>query len=157
MTPRDWHELGVDQELNDRLDDAVFCYGRALLHGGPDVQIAFDLASVLAELGHTDRAIERYRQVVELDPLRQDAWVNLGDLLATDGQSELAVEALQCAVELDPNDPAARYNLADVLDGIGEFENARPQWEMFLRLSPMPGPRRRYAMHRRGSVSRSDG
>jgi hypothetical protein len=35
-----------------------------------------------------------------------------------------------------------------VLDGLGDLEAARPQWEMFLRLSPEAGPRRGYAMAR---------
>jgi tetratricopeptide (TPR) repeat protein len=147
-TAGEWHERGIEQETRELLDDAVFSYTQALLLGGPETQITFDLAYTLARAGRVGSAIERYRQVVELDPQRQDAWVNLGDLLLEDGQSEPAIDAFRRALDLDPADPAAHYNLADALDLAGEFVNARLHWEAFVRLANEPGEHLSYAQQR---------
>jgi tetratricopeptide (TPR) repeat protein len=147
-TPRGWHERGVEQELAGRLDAAADSYARALLLGGPDVQVTFDLAHALAGDGQGDRAIERYRQVVELDPLRQDAWVNLGDLLLSAGRTAEAIGPLRRALDLDPDDPDAHYNLAEAFDLAGQPARAAPHWEAFLHLGGGPAQQRAYARAR---------
>jgi tetratricopeptide (TPR) repeat protein len=139
-TPQAWHARGVEQELAGDLPDAVDSYGRALLLGGPDVQLTFDLAHALAASGDRDGAIERYRQTVELDPLRQDAWVNLGDLLLAAGRTEQAIDALRRALDLDPDDPAAHYALADAFDLAAQPARAVPHWDAFLRLARRAPP-----------------
>jgi Flp pilus assembly protein TadD len=145
VTAVDWHEHGIEQETADDVAGAVRSYARALLVGGPDPQIAFDLAYALAAAGDVERAIERYRQVVELDPLRQDAWVNLGDLLRTDGQTGPAIEAFRHALDLDPDDAAAHYDLADALHQLGEGSRASLHWNAFLRLADGPAEHVAYA------------
>ncbi len=147
-----WHERGIAQELAGHLEAAVDSYGRALLLAGPDAQVAFDLAHALAELQQTERAIERYRQVVELDPLRQDAWVNLGDALLTAGRTAEAIDALRHALDLDPEDPAAHYDLAETFDQIGQPARSVPHWDAFLRLAE--GPREQIT-HARVQLSRT--
>jgi tetratricopeptide (TPR) repeat protein len=144
-TAHGWHERGVEQELAGRLEAAVDSYARSLLLGGPDVQVTFDLAHALAGQGQADRAIERYRQVVELDPLRQDAWVNLGDLLLSAGRADEAIDALRRALDLDPDDPEAHYNLAEAFDLAGHPGRAAPHWEAFLQLGGGPAQQRAYA------------
>jgi tetratricopeptide (TPR) repeat protein len=145
ITAESWHERGIDQELRGQLEQAIASYTEALLASGPDPQIVFDLAYALAEAGHLDRAIERYRQVIELDRYRQDAWVNLGDLLMTDGHADSAIDAFRRAIDLDPEDAAARYNLADAYEATDQVQRATPQWEIFLRLSDPLTEHARYA------------
>lgn len=147
-TPLGWHERGIEQELGGHLEAAVDSYGRALLLGGPDVQITFDLSHALADLGQAYRSIERYRQVVELDPLRQDAWVNLGDQLLVAGRAVDAIDALRRALDLDPDDPAAHYGLAEAFDLSGQAHRAAPHWSAFLRLADRPLDCVAYARHR---------
>jgi tetratricopeptide (TPR) repeat protein len=150
-TAQAWHERGVEQDLNGDPTTAVRSYARALLLAGPDVQVAFDLAHALAQGGERDRAIERYRQVVELDPLRQDAWVNLGDLLLSVGRSDDAVAAFRRALDLDPDDAAAHYDLADAFDLAGHPERAAPHWDAFLRLADGPAEQVAFARGRLAS------
>jgi Flp pilus assembly protein TadD len=57
-----------------------------LLKTGSQFAACFNLANVLAELGHNEAATERYRQVVELDPEYAEAWNNLGLCLAELGE-----------------------------------------------------------------------
>ena len=147
-TAADWHDHGVDRELAGDLPGAIDAYARALLLAGPDAQVAFDLAHALAANGEVDRAAERYRQVVELDPLRQDAWVNLGDLLLAGGRTDGAIDAFRRALDLDPEDPAGHYNLADTFDRSGRPERAAPHWDAFLRLTDGPPEQVAYARSR---------
>ena len=56
-----WHELGVQQEQDGYLAEAVASYRDALLAGGPDMQIVFDLAHALQQLGRRAEAVERWR------------------------------------------------------------------------------------------------
>ena len=147
-TADDWHARGVDLELAGDRPAAADAYGRALLLAGPHPQWAFDLAHVLADLGEHAAAVERYRQVVELDPRRADAWLNLGDLLVTAGRHDEAVAAFRHALDLDPDDPAAHYDLADAFDRAGQPARAAPHYDAFLRLADGPPEHLAYAAAR---------
>ncbi|MDB5327277.1 MAG: regulatory protein MerR [Phycisphaerales bacterium] len=131
----DWHERGVECELEGDFPAAVRFYTRALIVGGPDAQTLFDLAYALTETGDAQRAAVRYREAVQLDPTRPDAWVNLGVLLADEQQLDSAIECFEYAIELDAADPAANYNLADLLDQYGNRADAERAWRAFLALA----------------------
>ena len=62
-----WFETGCQHEAEGFLDEAAHAYRQALLVGGPDADIGFNLANVLYALGQQEEASERYRQVVEID------------------------------------------------------------------------------------------
>ncbi len=144
----EWHELGIAQDLAGNPAAAADSYARALLLAGPDVQVTFDLAHALADMGELARATERYRQVLELDPLRSDAWVNLGDLLLSAGSPAAAIDAFRHALDLSPDDPAAHYDLADALDAAARPAAAVPHWDAFLRLADGPPAQVAYARGR---------
>jgi tetratricopeptide (TPR) repeat protein len=113
-TASEWHELAIGQEQDGYLAEAVASYRDALLAGGPDVQIVFDLAHALQQLGRRDEAVERYRQAVEMAPAFVDAWNNLGVLLT---EAELLEEACECfrrALAADPGNPMTRYSSSEV-------------------------------------------
>jgi DNA-binding transcriptional MerR regulator len=123
-TASEWHEMAIGQEQDGYLAEAVASYRDALLAGGPDVQIVFDLAHALQQLGRRDEALERYRQTVEMAPAFVDAWNNLGVLLA---EAELLEEACECfrrALAADPGIAMAHYNLADTLTDMGRDAEA---------------------------------
>ncbi|HQY88403.1 MAG TPA: tetratricopeptide repeat protein [Tepidisphaeraceae bacterium] len=117
------------------MDVAIECYRAALHEGGPDRQIAFDLAYALATAGRTDDAIAAYRSAIKLDPTFLDAWINLGDLLMSSGFVESAIDAFEEALAIDPDNPAARYNIADALDLL-DHPDALTHWNRFVALHP---------------------
>jgi tetratricopeptide (TPR) repeat protein len=132
----DWHEQAVAQERAGLLGEAEASYRKALQVGGPDPQICFDLAHLLATTNRGEAAAERYQQVVELDPRRGDAWNNLGILLADAGRAAPAADAFRQAIALDADDPLAHYNLADTLEALGFPADAADHWRAYLRLDP---------------------
>jgi tetratricopeptide (TPR) repeat protein len=107
-------------------------YRQALLAGGPDAAVCFDLAYVLAEVGQVDQALERYRQVLEIDPNFADAWNNLGVLLKDAGKRDEACLALRRALVIDPTDAWAHFNLANTLDGMRRWKEAASHWQAYL-------------------------
>jgi tetratricopeptide (TPR) repeat protein len=135
-TAAEWHELGVEQEQGGFLNEAVESYREALLVGGPDPQICFDLAHAFAGLGEKHLAMERYLQAIEMDPRFGDAWNNLGLLRAEMGRYDEACAAFQRAIDADPNHYMARYNLADTLDELGRTREAAVHWREYLKQDP---------------------
>ena len=138
LTAEDWHEQGVEQERHGLLEEAEDSYRRSLLEGGPDAQASFDLAHSLQSQGKHLQALERYRQVLEIDPRRADAWNNVGVMLAEVGQPEQAVLAFREALKIDPLYSMAHYNLADSLEALDQSEAALRHWREYLKLRPGP-------------------
>jgi tetratricopeptide (TPR) repeat protein len=133
--PRDkseWHASGVRKELDGDLTAAVNCYSQALLVGGPDARVCFDLAHALGDCGEHERAIERYMQTIEIDPGYVDAWNNLGVLLAETGKRAEACVAFEGALVGNPADARAHYNLADTLEELGRADLAAAHWRAYL-------------------------
>jgi DNA-binding transcriptional MerR regulator len=147
MSASEWHHQGVQQEEAGYLAEAVESYREALLTGGPNLQISFDLAHALQQLDRREEAGERYRQIVEADPDHADAWNNLGVLLAQQERPAEACEAFRRALAADQANELARYNLADALDEIGRFDEAADHWRAYLRYDPA-SPRGAHARSR---------
>ena len=108
-------EAGLVAETDGLLDEAVTCYERALLVGGPEAEITFSLANVLHALGRKPEAAQRFMQSVEIEPDYTEAWNNLGITFADLEQYDRAVDAFECALRLDPNFSDAHQNLAKTI------------------------------------------
>ena len=132
-TASEWHELAIEQEQDGYLAEAVASYRDALLAGGPDVQIVFDLAYALQQLGRREESVERYRQAVEMAPAFVDAWNNLGMVLSEMEQMEEACECFRRALAADPGNAMAHYNLADTLTDMGRDAEAVRHWKAYLQ------------------------
>ncbi|HYV37631.1 MAG TPA: tetratricopeptide repeat protein [Gemmataceae bacterium] len=131
-TPDEWFGLGCDHEEGGDLDKASEAFRQALLRGGPNSVICFNLANVLYRLGNKEQAVERYYQAVELDRSFAEAWNNLGIVLGEVGKHSDAIFAFERAISLSPGYADARYNLADLLDSIGDLAGAASQWQSYL-------------------------
>jgi tetratricopeptide (TPR) repeat protein len=143
----EWWQRGCEQEDAGQLEEAEKCYRTALLAGGPNPLLCFNLGNVLYAQGQREQAAERFRQALELDHSFSEAWNNLGNVLAELKQSNEAVAAFREALKLQPTYADAHYNLADTLDGAGLQDEARTHWRSYVRLEPM-GPWAQYARKR---------
>jgi hypothetical protein len=130
-------EKGCAFEEMGRLQDAAAAYREALLVGGPDVKVCFNLANVLYGLGQLGQAAERYRQAIELDHDCVEGWNNLGNVLLELGQTEEALAAYRRALQIQPTYADAHYNLADALEQLEHFSEARRHWKEYLRQEPI--------------------
>jgi tetratricopeptide (TPR) repeat protein len=133
VTAEEWFQRACRHEETGQNEEAIHAYRQALLEGGPNPSISFNLANVLANLGRPDQAIERYCQCVEADGDFAEAWNNLGVVLTKLNRLEEARIAFERAIRTDPVYGDAHYNLADLLDSCGETEAADTHWRAYLR------------------------
>jgi hypothetical protein len=108
----DLFAAAVAQEQAGQLCQAEFTYRKLLRAEGPDADVCFNLANVLAAGRRFDAAVERLLIAVELRPRFVEAWYNLGLLAQHTGQQTLARSSLQSALDLAPEFEAAREALA---------------------------------------------
>jgi glutathione synthase/RimK-type ligase-like ATP-grasp enzyme len=109
--------------------------GRIASH--PDaVNLRFELACLLTEMGRTPEARKAYLDVLAREPAHRLALNNLGTLLHSTGYRTAARTAYAEAVARHPGDPMSRVNLGNMLFEDGEFAAAREHFETALRFDP---------------------
>ena len=101
-------------EAQDRFDEAVVHYERALALAPQMPEAHNDYGVALAKRGRTAEAIRRLSEAVRLRPEFGDAWLNLGAAYANAGRFAEAVESLERGIRLQPDRPGARELLERV-------------------------------------------
>lgn len=96
----------------------------------------FNAATMWQQKGDKPRAVELYRQAVELTPGFKDAHFNLAVLLGEQGDVEGAVRHLERVVEIDGEDAEAHGALATILIRQGRFAEGRVALENGHRALP---------------------
>ena len=84
----------------------------------------FDDANGDLAIGDLDKAVEKYRQCVDVDPNFFDGWHALGMALMKIGRFEEAIEAGKKAVELKPNDQIGWTSLSLFYNRAGNIKEA---------------------------------
>lgn len=70
----------------------------------------YDKAFKLMKMGHLQRAINGFKQVIEVCPSHTQSYGNMGLCYAILGEKQKALEAFNKALELDPNYEPAAFN-----------------------------------------------
>lgn len=93
---------------------------------GVDVQLMFQKARALAQLGQINEAQAVYSQMTVRFPELAEPWNNLGVLYIGQGSLDQAEQAFETAVMNNPTYPAARSNLADLrlLMALRDYQSA---------------------------------
>ncbi|HET8941934.1 MAG TPA: sulfotransferase [Rudaea sp.] len=97
------------------------------------------MATVLADAGELDAAIERLRCACKLQPKFPAAWFNLGILLTRCVRYAEAAEALRHVLLLEPKHVQARAQLADLLRMQGHADAAVAEYRKLLAEQPWAG------------------
>jgi len=108
--------------------------------------LLFNQAAVLAHQGQDERALEKYREAVELAPRYWGAWLNIGLLEARHGRHEVAVQAYRKALAHQPDHERTLGLLGLSLYQLGRLEEARRTLERAVEVDPASAP----AWHRLG-------
>ena len=92
---------GFQHFANDRLDEAIACYERAI-EANPELAIAWNgLSMAFRQKGDLDRAIEAAQRLIELEPDDALSHTNLSILLQNKGMVPEAEEAAAVAARLE--------------------------------------------------------
>lgn len=95
-----------------------------LLLGPHDDTKLEELARALLDLRDLPAAATCYRRLLERDPKRATAWVNLGVCDAERGDLDAGIKAFRTAREIEPRSVPANHNLALALSDRGDWSAA---------------------------------
>ena len=105
----------------------------AELAGSPEsVDLRFERACLLAELGENEQAKQEYLEVLGRYPSHVGALNNLGTLLYSTGHRTAARTAYREAVRRHPDQPMAHVNLGNLSLEAGDLMEARAHYEAAL-------------------------
>ncbi len=93
-------------------------------------------ASAAEASGDLATAIEKYRQMLKIDPRLAPAYNNLGALYFKQGQYREASEVLERGLKLDPSMSSASALLGLSLYQMGDYAHARPSLEAAVKAHP---------------------
>jgi tetratricopeptide (TPR) repeat protein len=133
---RGQYELSLGNVLvaQDRLDEALAHYQRALEHGQRDAGAA--LADVLRRLGRGEEAIERLRDAARAQPGNAYVHKSLAVALAEARELSEAETEFETALRLDHDDWESLSGLGNVLLETNRPEAAIEKYRAALRLHP---------------------
>ena len=141
---------GVELTGAQRWEEAIAAYQEAL-QLTPTLNIAYanlvdvlwKRANVHRKLGYTDKAIDAYLQLIQVDAEAADAHSLLGELYLKKGAYPQAIEAFRSAFAVKPDNGQSRKNLvaayhhyAQHLDSKERYNEAIDQLRLALALSP---------------------
>lgn len=107
-----------------------------IAHEPDELQLHFERARCLDDLGRVEPAMHAYRACLEGEPKHFGALTNLGTLFLEQGMTEGARAAFTAALDSDWEDPLAHLNVALLDAHTGASDAARAHFERVLRLFP---------------------
>lgn len=112
------------------------------------------LALTFFRVGRLDEAERAYREVLQLDPDRDEALNNLAWIVGKErGRPAEALDFARRAVEIRPEDPEYAETLGELLKALpGQMEAARAEYARAVRLWDARSPRRARAYWKLGLV-----
>ncbi|MGD2109976.1 MAG: tetratricopeptide repeat protein [Phycisphaerae bacterium] len=139
---RAFENLGTVLMVNNRIEDAIPEYQRAVALDPDFVSAQCNLANALSQTGKFEDAIRHYDEVLRVDPFHPDANINRAHALDRSGHVDEAIEAYEAAAALDPASVSPEFlarvhaNLASVLANQGELDGAVVSYREAVRLNP---------------------
>ena len=121
--------LQPKQDALDRID-------ARLVDAPRSVDLRFERASLLAEMGRGEEAKSVYLAILADDPTHFATLINFGALLHDGGFISAARTVYRQAVEYHPYNPAGHVNLGNLLAATDAPDLARAHLDVALRLDP---------------------
>ncbi|MDO5554339.1 MAG: tetratricopeptide repeat protein [Planctomycetia bacterium] len=131
-----WCEEAWRSQKEGDLEKAIDCYRAALMAGGADSGISFQLAELLEQQDELEAAAERYYMVLELDEEYTDARIGLARVLAQLDRLDESTAAWEGVLADSPDNAEAYFELGKILYRQGRFEEATVQLRYFQSLEP---------------------
>jgi tetratricopeptide (TPR) repeat protein len=128
--------LANAQRAQDRYDQAVATYERAIAVAGNDAALWSNYGSTLQSLGRLEEAITALRRAVALSPGEPGLRSNLGSALLDAGDAQAAIDAFREVIRVDAAFAPAYTNLANALLQGGRAAEAVPVLRQGLDVHP---------------------
>lgn len=128
--------LGVVVQQQERSEEAINFYQRALDAGAGNVALLSNLGAAYRDLGEQQTALDYYRQATRVDADYAPAHFNAGVLSSTAGDLVSARESFETTLKLQPNFADAHNNLANVLKQLGDLSGMLQHQCQAVQLKP---------------------
>jgi cytochrome c-type biogenesis protein CcmH/NrfG len=99
-----------------------------------DPTILVNMGRIYLYQDNVQKAAERFRQAVSLDPGMFEARLGLGQVLRRQNDDPDALKEFEAAVRIDPKNPQPHYQIAQICRKLGEKDRAAAEMQEFERL-----------------------
>lgn len=131
-----WFNQGNQRLKNQRYDDAIAAYDKAI-HLNPNLyQLWYNRGLCLAELHQFKEAITSYQKAIKIKPDFERAWNSLGNAFYHSHQYTEAITAYDHALQLEPNLANTWYNRACCRALQGHVELAIDSLKQAIEINP---------------------
>lgn len=122
----------------DDVDRALDFYNKAyqLREGRRNIELLLDMAVFYDELGKEHLAIEKFKEVIDINPEDARAYYGLAMTFDNDMEYDDAIKLYKKAIELDDKYDRAYFFLANAYDETGEKEKAIESYKKVNELNP---------------------
>ena len=128
--------LGVALEQEDRREDALAEYHKALDIDPNRIQAHNNLANLLSDMGDRNNAAREYETALRLNPKALEAHLNFGTLLSEMGRFDDAIREYNAAAQLAPDDPRPHYLMGKACLRRGQSAEAVKHFHEALQIAP---------------------
>ena len=113
-----------------RYEEAIVQYQSAIKLRLKDDKLVYNNMGVAYDsLGHHEKALDCYRNAVELDPDYEVAWYNMGNAFSYLRDFPKAIRCYSKALQLNPDYRMAEYDKGLVLAQLGKVKKALETYE----------------------------
>jgi len=128
--------LAFALEKQDRINEAISNYSKALRINPSLASTRNSLAVILAKQGRIDEAISHFSEALRRDPEYAEAYNNLGLAFANQGGTSEAIKHYSAALRINPKYAKAHNNLGVVLADQGRITEAIRHFSDALQIDP---------------------
>ncbi len=129
---------GIDLYTKKNYDGAIKAFKRAI-GLSPSSSYSVDAANYMAQaylkLNDTQGAIDAYKKAIQLDPIRDDTRISLGNLYFSQNRYQEAQQEYEQAVKLNPS-VSNRFSLGQAYMYNGRYGEAENQFRQVQNLDP---------------------
>ena len=94
-----------------------------------------DIRTLINE-GNFNEVVNKYNQIIEIEPNNYKAHNNLGNALKELGKLEEAATSYRKAIKIKSDYTKAHFNLGNILNDFGKFKEAIPSLLLALKINP---------------------
>jgi len=103
-----------------------------------EAQKTYNLGLILLDRGMKDKAVEKFKKVLEIDPAFCEVRLQLGHIYLADDKADEAREQFTYVLKCDPRSHEAKVGMGTVYARSGELDKAVEILESSLMLNPRP-------------------
>jgi tetratricopeptide (TPR) repeat protein len=130
-----WFGIGLTFEKEDRLKEALQFIKRAVVLEQDNTEYLLVLGATEYKMSHIEEAIACYQDIILLDPMMMDAWLDWSYVLFVENKQEEAADIIGKAIKLNTENHQSQYRIATYLYALGKTKQAMMHLETALSIN----------------------